>query len=202
MSPSPLMHTNSFGMHPPLPLAGVVLFNPTPSNQEYFGPYLRYTNMDIEHGIWLGSIMIVTSSPQPPTIHLHRSVDLSPNPRQLKANPIFTHRAWTFYRYDIDIQMSDIGEKWTYAVTSLLGILRYEFLVAARSDRNWRFIAHSCNGFSLSVKEEERQRLGGVGYMWKDVLQKHMEIGFHAQLGGGDQIYADRLWREIPLLKV
>lgn len=159
--------------------------------------------MDIERGIWLGSIMIVTASPQPPTLHLHRSIDLSPNPRQLKANPIFTHRSWTFYRYDIDIQMGDIGEKWTYAITSLLGITRYEFLVAGRAERNWRFIAHSCNGFSLSVKPEEKQKLGGVGFMWKDVMQKHLETGgFHAQLGGGDQLYADRLWREIPLLKV
>lgn len=200
-----MMHTNSFPVHTPpqLPHSGVALFNIAPVNGEYFGPYLRYTNMDIERGIWLGSIMIITAGPQPPTIHLHRSIDLSPNPRQLKANPIFTHRTWTFYRYDIDIQMGDLGEKWTYAITSHLGITRYEFLVAGRADRNWRFIAHSCNGFSLSVKAEEKQRLGGVGFMWKDVMQKHLDTGgFHAQIGGGDQIYADRLWREIPLLKV
>lgn len=99
--------------------------------------------------------------------------------------------------------MGDLGEKWTYAITSHLGITRYEFLVAGRADRNWRFIAHSCNGFSLSVKAEEKQRLGGVGFMWKDVMQKHLDTGgFHAQIGGGDQIYADRLWREIPLLRV
>jgi len=24
------------------------------------------------------------------------------------------------------------------------------------------------------------------------------EGGYHAQLGGGDQIYADRMWKEIP----
>jgi len=99
--------------------------------------------------------------------------------------------------------MGDMGAKWTYAITSHLGCTRYEFLVAGRTERNWRFIAHSCNDFSLGVKAEERARLGGVGFMWKDVMQKHIETGgFHAQLAGGDQIYADRLWREIPLLKV
>lgn len=38
--------------------------------------------------------------------------------------------------------------------------------------------------------------------MWKDILQKNVECGgFHVQLGLGDQIYGDRLWKEIPLLK-
>jgi hypothetical protein len=33
----------------------------------------------------------------------------------------------------------------------------------------------------LNVNAGERARLGGVGYMWKDIMQKHNEIGgFHA----------------------
>jgi len=38
--------------------------------------------------------------------------------------------------------------------------------------------------------------------MWKDILQKNAECGgFHVQLGLGGQIYADRIWKELPLLK-
>ncbi|KAL7266093.1 hypothetical protein RUND412_011376, partial [Rhizina undulata] len=95
-------------MHPsttPPPMEETNMFSIAPSNGEYFGPYLRYTNMDIENGVWLGSVMIVTGSPQPPTVHIEQSLDISPNPRQLKGNLIFTHKTWTFYRYDIDIQM-------------------------------------------------------------------------------------------------
>ena len=92
---------------------------------------------------------------------------------------------------------------WTYAISTPMGCTRYEFLVAAREERTWRFIAHSCNDFSVSVKPEEKARLGGPGFMWKDLMQKHLDCGgFHAQLGGGDQIYADRMWKEIPALKV
>lgn len=99
--------------------------------------------------------------------------------------------------------MTDMPAKWTYAITSVLGCIRYEFLVAGRTERNWRFIAHSCNDFSVSVNGAERARIGGPDYMWKDVLVKHAETGgFHVQLGGGDQIYADRIWKELPLLKV
>ena len=33
-------------------------------------------------------------------------------------------------------------------------------------------------------------------------MQKHTEIGgFHVQLGLGGQIFADRIWKDIPLLR-
>lgn len=187
----------------PPPASGVELYKVAPTNGVYFGPYLRYTNMDIERGIWLGSILLVTDAPQPPTIHIHQSIDLSPNPRQLKPVAIATHQRWTFYRYDIDLKMAESGPaKWTYAITSHLGCTRYEFLVAGRHETNWRFIATSGNDFALNVSANDRQKLGGVGYMWKDIMQKHAEIGgFHCQLGLGGQIFADRMWKEIPLLK-
>lgn len=191
------------GFSGPPPSAGVDMYKVAPTNGVYFGPYLRYVNMDFERGIWLGTIMLVTDAPQPPTIHIHQSVDLSPNPRQLQPNPIFTHQRWTFYRYDVDLQMGEgPGDKWTYAITSHLGCTRYEFLVAGRYETNWRFIAHSGNDFAMNTSLNERSKLGGIGFMWKDILQKNVECGgFHVQLGLGDQIYGDRLWKEIPLLK-
>ncbi|POS87941.1 hypothetical protein EPUL_000695, partial [Erysiphe pulchra] len=191
------------GFIEPPPTAGIEMYKITPTNGVYFGPYLRYTNMDITRGIWLGSIMLVTDAIQPPTIHIHKSLDLSPNPRQLKPDSIFTHQRWTFYRYNIDLQMGDrSSEKWTYAITSHLGCTRYEFLVAGRYETNWKFIAHSGNDFTVHTSVCERSKLGGFGVMWKDILQKHSESGgFHVQLGLGDQIYGDRLWKEIPLLK-
>lgn len=187
----------------PPPSAGVDLYKVVATNGVYFGPYLRYVNMDIDRGIWYGSILLVTDAPQPPTIHLHQSVDLSPNPRQLKANNISAHQRWTFYKYDIDIQMDESGPaKWTYAITSHLGCTRYEFMVAGKHETNWRFVCTSGNDFSINVSANERARLGGVGFMWKDIMQKHAECGgFHCQLGLGSQISADRLWKEIPSLK-
>ena len=191
------------GFTGPPPSSGVDVYKIAPTNGVYFGPYLRYTNMDIERGLWLGSILLVTDAPQPPTIHIHQSTDLSPNPRQLKGNPISRHQRWTFYRYEVDLVMEEHGSvKWTYAITSHLGCTRYEFLVAGRYETNWRFVATSGNDFSLNVSTNERSRLGGIGFMWKDIMTKHSECGgFHAQLGMGDQIYADRIWREVPLLK-
>ncbi|KAJ4308894.1 hypothetical protein N0V84_011818 [Fusarium piperis] len=191
------------GFTGPPPSAGVDMYRIQPTNGVYFGPYLRYVNMDVEKGLWLGSILVVTDAPQPPTIHLHLSMDLSPNPSQLQPRPIFTHQRWKFYKYDVELPMSEAGtERWTYAVTSHLGCTRYEFVVAGRQETSWRFIAHSGNDFASGTSQNERAKLGGVGFMWKDVLQKNVECGgFHVQLGLGDQIYGDRLWKEVPLLK-
>lgn len=191
------------GFTGPPPTAGVDMYKIQPANGVYFGPYLRYTNMDLERGLWLGSIMLITDAAQPPTIHIHQSVDLSPNPRQLKAHPIFSHQRWIFYRYDVDLRMDEAGAaKWTYAITSHLGCTRYEFVVAGRHEHSWRFVAHSGNDFALNVSANERTKLGGVGVMWKDILLKHAECGgFHTQVGLGGQISADRLWKDIPALK-
>lgn len=190
------------GFTGPPPSAGVDMYRIQPTNGVYFGPYLKYVNMNIETGKWFGSILIVTDAPQPPTIHLHLSMDLSPNPKQLIPHPIFAHQRWTFYKYEIDIDMGEATDRWTYAVTSHLGCTRYEFVVAGRHETGWRFIAHSGNDFAVGTSQNERSKLGGVGFMWKDVLQKNVECGgFHVQLGLGDQIYGDRLWREVPLMK-
>lgn len=194
---------STVGFTGPPPSAGVDMYRIQPTNNVYFGPYLRYGNMNLEKGTWLGSILIVTDAPQPPTIHIHLSHDLSPSPQQLQPHVIYTHQRWSFHRYDIELQMSEAGtEQWTYAVTSHLGCTRYEFVVAGRYETTWRFIAHSGNDFSNTTSQAERAKLGGVGFMWKDVLQKNMDCrGFHVQLGLGDQIYADRLWKEVPILR-
>lgn len=201
MSMSMSQHQSAFTGPPPS--SGVDLYKVNPTNGVYFGPYLRYTNMDLERGMWLGSILLVTDAPQPPTIHIHQSTDLSPNPRQLKALNIATHQRWTFYKYEIDVQMDTDGPaKWTYAITSHLGCTRYEFLVAGRYETNWRFVATSGNDFTLNVSSNERARLGNVPFMWKDIMQKHAECGgFHCQLGLGGQIFGDRIWKELSSLK-
>lgn len=202
MSMASVASPTAAGFTGPPPSAGVDMYKIAPTNSVYFGPYLRYTNMDLERGLWLGSIMLVTDVAQPPSIHIHQSTDLSPNPRQLKAHPIHSHQRWTFYRYDIDLRMEDQPAKWTYAITSHLGCTRYEFLVAARHEQSWRFIAHSGNDFAINVSANDRAKLGGISPMWKDVLLKHQECGgFHTQIGLGGQIYADRLWKDIPALR-
>jgi hypothetical protein len=164
--------------------------------EEYFGPYLRFKNVDLQQNLWFGSILLVlpTASP-PPRVEFHPSGDFS----HLQSSPpqqIHEFANYSFVRYDIVIPIFSQEQKWTYAITTQ-STQTWELVVAGQQQQ-WRFIAWSCNDFSASVKKEERDKLG-FSTLWKNVMERSaQEGGYHAQLGGGDQIYADRMWKEIP----
>ena len=77
-SMSPMASPTAAGFMQVPPSAGLEQFHISPANRVYFGPYLRYTNMDLDNGVWYGSVMLITDMPNPPTIHLHQSSDLAP----------------------------------------------------------------------------------------------------------------------------
>ncbi len=54
-------------------------------------------------------------------------------------------------------------------------------------------MAHSCNGFSGGVDTDAFKSdkfESGFDPVWSDVLEKHEMIGYHAMVGGGDQVGA------------
>jgi hypothetical protein len=77
-SMSPMASPTAAGFMQVPPSAGLEQFHISPANSVYFGPYLRYTNMDLDNGVWYGSVMLITDMPSPPSIHLHQSSDLAP----------------------------------------------------------------------------------------------------------------------------
>ncbi|KAK9368716.1 hypothetical protein V1509DRAFT_622573 [Lipomyces kononenkoae] len=179
------------------------VYRAVPSNGLFFGPYLRYGNIDLQTGIWYGSVMIVIGSKVAPYFQIHPANDIS-HIRTIDARQVYQFENFRCFRYNIAIKQlpGDTGQFWTYAITHQGNTLTYQFIVAGMLETEWKFMAFSCADFSLSVKEGERTELGGVGYLWEDVITKHRQIGgLHAMLGGGDQIYADRMWKEIPSLQ-
>lgn len=63
---------------------------------------------------------------------------------------------------------------------------------------NWAF--HSCNGFSQSITREERVKMGGLQSLWVDMLRRHQADPLCLLVGGGDQVYADAVWK-LPSLQ-
>jgi hypothetical protein len=43
-------------------------------------------------------------------------------------------------------------------------------------------------------------KYGGIGNLWRDAMQRHGQVRYHLQVGGGDQLYADRLFH-LPSLQ-
>lgn len=184
------------------PASGVDMYQDKPSNGVYFGPYLRFINIDLQAGVWLGSIMLVTDIPSPPTINIHQSEDLRPNPPALQAQQIHTHKRWCFFRYNISLKQDHTDVKYIYAVTSHLGCSRYEFLLPGYNNPIVRFIAHSHEDFAISVSQNERNKLGGVAVMYRDIMQKHEDCGgFHYQIGCGNAIDGTRLFKETAMMR-
>jgi len=57
---------------------------------------------------------------------------------------------------------------------------------------------YSCNGFSTSVDTDS---FSGPDPMWRDVLNTHQSQPFHVMIGGGDQIYNDKVMQETKLFR-
>lgn len=49
---------------------------------------------------------------------------------------------------------------------------------------------HTCNGFTPGV---ESNRFCGPDPLWRDVLNEHQTRPFHVMIGGGDQIFNDKV---------
>ena len=126
----------------------------------------------------------------------------------------------TLLRYDLTVPLSDQERRIPYAVDGLDA--RWEFTVPSKT-LHVRNSYVSCNGFS--DPGAMRKLTHKAGSVWEDILTNHdrtlhpdapidkeqlwhLQRGhgekvqrFHVLLMGGDQVYFDSLWEDIPELK-
>lgn len=102
---------------------------------------------------------------------------------RLYADPV---RGVTFWRFNLEIELGPEQAHVAYRINNGSPV---GFWVPSR-DQSMNIMFHTCNGFSLSVDPD---RFGGPDPLWRDVLNSHQTTPFHAMIGGGDQIYNDRV---------
>ena len=95
----------------------------------------------------------------------------------------------TFWRFNIEVELQDQQQHIAYRINRGPAI---GFWVPARGE-TMNIMFHSCNGFSLSVNPDN---FSGPDPLWRDVLNTHQTRPFHVMIGGGDQIYNDRVMLE------
>ncbi|EJD06423.1 uncharacterized protein FOMMEDRAFT_131380 [Fomitiporia mediterranea MF3/22] len=175
----------------------------TAQNPVLCGPLLRYTYIDYSTLRWNGSILLVLHGSEAPTLHIQPALDESPS-----ATSLLSENGHSFWRFSISIPLSDEDVRVSYKLSipaSSGGSSKekeefgqhdkeYAFYVPAK-DETMRIMFHSCNGFSLNVKDGTFA--GPV--LWKDVLRVHAEQPLHVMIGGGDQVYSDAVRTEGPL---
>lgn len=108
--------------------------------------------------------------------------------KEVKGARLYTdiERDVTFWRFNIEVELADQQSHIAYRINhgSPVG-----FWVPAKG-QSMNIMFHSCNGFSLSVNSDQ---FGGPDPLWRDVLNTHQTRPFHVMIGGGDQLYNDRV---------
>jgi PhoD related phosphatase len=105
---------------------------------------------------------------------------------RLYADP---ERNVTFWRFNIEVELANVQQHIAYRINRGAST---GFWVPARG-QTMNIMFHSCNGFSLSVNPNQ---FSGPDPLWRDVLNVHQTRPFHVMIGGGDQIYNDRVLTE------
>ncbi|KAG2027371.1 hypothetical protein GB937_001114 [Aspergillus fischeri] len=97
----------------------------------------------------------------------------------------------TFWRFNIEIELGETQQRIAYRLNHgpALG-----FWVPARG-QSMNIMFYSCNGFSLGV---DSNKFCGPDPLWRDVLNEHQTRPFHVMIGGGDQIFNDKVMVESP----
>ncbi|KAL8666679.1 MAG: hypothetical protein Q9202_001217 [Teloschistes flavicans] len=113
---------------------------------------------------------------------------------QVKGARLHAERGVTFWRFNIEIELTERQQRIGYRINSSASV---GFWVPARG-QTMNMMFHSCNGFSMSVDTNE---FSGPDPLWRDVLNNHQSRPFHVMIGGGDQIYNDRVMSETELFQ-
>lgn len=125
-----------------------------------------------------------SSNEHPPsnvqTIHKIKDGEKLGKYRELEATKLHAERGVTFWRFIIEVELSDQQMRIAYRINHGPSVA---FWVPARGE-TMNIMFHSCNGFSLSVNPDE---FCGPDPLWRDVLREHQKKPFHVMLGGGDQ---------------
>ena len=109
--------------------------------------------------------------------------------RQVKGIRLHTERGATFWRFNIEVELGDKETRIAYRINQGKST---GFWVPAKG-QTMNIMFHSCNGFSKSV---DSNAFSGPDPLWRDVLNAHQLKPFHVMIGGGDQIYNDKVMDE------
>lgn len=175
------------------------------------GPLLRYDTVD-KQGVYHAFALVVTASEpgakiEPPV--LQYTPTLVQGGQSTPSGPTMQSQAaeiWQyhdessnvhyFWRFKLEILLQEQPQVVVYQVPGVSDAI--EFHVPSRTE-NFRWVGHSCNGFSSSIDQSE---WNGADPLWRDVLANHAQKPYHICMGGGDQIYNDKIAQEEELKTV
>lgn len=160
------------------------------------GPLLRYIDTDYQARVWRGSCLIVSNETRAPPLRVELKSAQSGRSQVLECHAerldSFRHQ-YHFWRYELNLPLTTQQQHVVYSVPSTGA--NYDFHLPAIQE-SMRFMFYSCNGFS-DIPQDIKDKFGGLDHpLWQDVLDRHQVMPFHVLIGGGDQLYQDRIIKE------
>lgn len=98
----------------------------------------------------------------------------------------YKEAGYTFWRYDIKLELELFEQKVVYSINQELKP-HFGFFVPSTSQL-MNIVSFLCNGFSLATDTTDY-----ANSLWYDVMDQHKDIHYHVAIGGGDQLYCDKV---------
>jgi hypothetical protein len=114
--------------------------------------------------------------------------------KEVRGFRLHAEQGVTFWRFNLEIELREQQQRIAYRINRGPAT---GFWVPAR-DQPMNIMFHTCNGFSHDI---DPNLYCGPDPMWRDVLNTHQTQPFHVMLGGGDQLYNDRVMEDTKLFK-
>ena len=149
------------------------------------GPIVGFRGQD--GNLWRLRIMVAHRDDEPRMLTVDRGSTV--------AVPMGEVAGVRFFVWDLSIALQEEQRIVAYDIAD--GDSIRAFTVPGR-EQNPRIAYASCNGFS---EPGDMRRTDDKNVSWKSLEKEHTRQPFHLLLLGGDQIYADQLWTELPALR-
>ena len=147
------------------------------------GPILYFRGATGER--WqLAATLILEFGREPPTLVPGAGSAVAPVRLHQRADQVV-------WRYDFSLRR-DTGKPQTYS----MGERHFSVHVPGTGD-GLRIAFTACNGIPFHDAEEDQE---GRNERWRHLAAEHARQPFHLLLQGGDQLYADTIWSEVPPL--
>jgi PhoD related phosphatase len=141
----------------------------------------------LEERRWRLSALLVLDGDGPPP-----ALELAGAEHPITACHLARRCGRSLWRYDFQLPLAREERTADYGI----GGQRWRIHLPARGGP-LRIAFTACNGF-------ENERTGsaspGRNRLWRKLAAEHAQAPFHLLLHGGDQLYADSVWQEVPAL--
>ncbi|KAI5480135.1 hypothetical protein MNV49_001795 [Pseudohyphozyma bogoriensis] len=168
----------------------------------YFGPYLQFITTNPANKVWYGSALVFHRKECPaPKLSFDRDLFDTQSDEAKPDTLMEDVFGFVAVRHQLSFKMSDGtgDDKITWTLEGQDEKEAGSFVIP-HWDQAWRGGFFSCGGFDGYVPEGVVKEFG-FDSVWRHMNSVHEQTPFHLMVYGGDQIYIDNIFEDIPFLK-